>query len=33
VRLHLEHLHAVLARAMILTGCADLAAIGPQILA
>jgi 4-hydroxymandelate oxidase len=33
VRLQLEHHRAVLARAMILTGCADLSAVGPHILA
>ncbi len=33
VRLHLEHLRAVLARAMSMTDCRDLAAVGPRILA
>ena len=33
VRLQLEHLRAVLSRAMIMTGCRDLAAVGPRILA
>ncbi len=32
VHLHMEHLHTVLRRAMLMTGCPDLAAIGPHIL-